>query len=186
MGKMLRYENEINKNFNKTRKNILNMYGSEALQFFDPLKRALKINFESFYTNCNCFLMVLNHCHEYKQVSWSIKNAKNEANNWIKAEIVSCDGRYMTYKSSTVKQRVKSLPETIIIIGDQLKPQENIPDYLKIYEESNLFILVLITLLISGLDYSMSPFRFCSSNWLNYDGLASIKNKSCEKTYYFK
>ena len=63
MGKMLRYENEINKNFNKTRKNILNMYGSEALQFFDPLKRALKINFESFYTNCNCFLMVLNHCH---------------------------------------------------------------------------------------------------------------------------
>ena len=92
----------------------------------------------------------------------------------------------MTYKSSTVKQRVKSLLETIIIIGDQLKPQENIPDYLKIYEESNLFILVLITLLISGLDYSMSPFRFCSSNWLNYDGLASIKNKSCEKTYYFK
>ena len=92
----------------------------------------------------------------------------------------------MTYKSSTVKQRVKSLLETIIIIGDQLKPQENIPDYLKIYEESNLFMLVLVTLLISGLDYSMSPFRFCSSNWLNYDGLASIKNKSCEKTYYFK
>ena len=32
-GNMLRYENQLKKNFDKTRTNILNMYGSEALQF---------------------------------------------------------------------------------------------------------------------------------------------------------
>ena len=36
-GKVLWYENQINKNFNKTRGNTLNMYGSEALQLFEPL-----------------------------------------------------------------------------------------------------------------------------------------------------
>ena len=39
-GKVLWYENQINKSFNKTRGNILYMYGSEALQIFKPLKRA--------------------------------------------------------------------------------------------------------------------------------------------------
>ena len=43
--KVLWYENQINKNFNKTRDDILNMYGSEGLQFFESLKRALKINY---------------------------------------------------------------------------------------------------------------------------------------------
>ena len=52
--KVLWYENQINKNFNKTRDDILNMYGSEGLQFFEPLKRALKINYESSCTNRNC------------------------------------------------------------------------------------------------------------------------------------
>ena len=45
-GKVLWYENQINKNFNKTRGDILNMYGSDALHLFEPLKRALKINYE--------------------------------------------------------------------------------------------------------------------------------------------
>ena len=53
-GKLLWYENQINKNFNKTRSDILNMYGIEALQFFEPLKIALKINYEPSYTNSNC------------------------------------------------------------------------------------------------------------------------------------
>ena len=43
-GKILWYENQINKNFNKTRGDILNMYGSEALQFLELLKKALKTN----------------------------------------------------------------------------------------------------------------------------------------------
>ena len=60
--KVLWYENQINKNFNKTRGDILNMYGSEALQFFEPLKRALKINYESSCTDSNCVLVILNHC----------------------------------------------------------------------------------------------------------------------------
>ena len=38
-GKVLWYENQINKNFNKTRGDFLNMYGGEALQFFEPLKK---------------------------------------------------------------------------------------------------------------------------------------------------
>ena len=38
-GKILWYENQINKNFNKARSDILNMYGSEVLQFFEPLNK---------------------------------------------------------------------------------------------------------------------------------------------------
>ena len=52
-GKVLWYENQINKNFNKTKSGILNMYSSEALHFFEPLKRALKINYESSCTSSN-------------------------------------------------------------------------------------------------------------------------------------
>ena len=33
-GKMLWYESQLKKNFDKTRTNKLNMYGSEALQVF--------------------------------------------------------------------------------------------------------------------------------------------------------
>ena len=36
-GKVVWYENQINKNFNKTKSDILNVYGSETLQFFEPL-----------------------------------------------------------------------------------------------------------------------------------------------------
>ena len=56
----------------------------------------------------------------------------------------------MTCKSGTVTRRVKRLPEIIIIIsGDKLKYQENIPEYLTINQESNLFMLELVTLFIS-------------------------------------
>ena len=56
----------------------------------------------------------------------------------------------MTCKSGTVTRRVKRLPEIIVIIsGDKLKYQENIPEYLTINQESNLFMLVLVTLFIS-------------------------------------
>ena len=57
-------------------------------------------------------------------------------------------------------RRVKNLAETIIISGDQLKSQGNLPEYLTINEESNLFILVLVTLFKSGLDYFISLFCF--------------------------
>ena len=66
----------------------------------------------------------------------------------------------MTCKSGTVTRRVKSLREIIIISGDQLKSQENIPEYLTINQESNLFMLVLVTLIISGLDHFIPPFPF--------------------------
>ena len=127
------YENQINKDFSKTRGDILNIYGSEAIQFFEPLKRALKINYESSCTNSNCVPRgpkPLSRIH----VSRSIKNSENETNNSIKAEVVSYDARCMTCKSGTVTQRVKSLPEIIVISGDQLKSQENIPEYLTIKE----------------------------------------------------
>ena len=156
------------------------MYSSEALHFFEPLKRALKINYESSCTSSNwvaCDPKPLSRI----QVSRSIKNFKNETNNSIKAEAVFYNGHCMTCKSVTVTQRVKSLPEIIVISGYQLKSQENIPEYLTINEESNLFILVLVTLFISGFDHFISFFRFCSSNWLYYDGLAPIKTKMVKK-----
>ena len=90
---MLWYENQINKNFNKTRGDILNMYGSEALQIFEPLNRALKINYESSCTTSNCVPRDPKTLSRI-QVSQSIKNSENETNNSIKAEVVSYDGRY--------------------------------------------------------------------------------------------
>ena len=115
------------------------------------------------------------------QVSRSIKNSENETNDSIKAELVSYDGRCMTCKSGRVTRRVKSLPEIIVIIvisGDLLK--SNIKK-ITIKEESNLFMLVLVTFFISGLDHFISLFRFCSSTWLHYDGLASIKTKMVKR-----
>ena len=115
------------------------------------------------------------------QVSRSIKNSENETNDSIKAEVVSYDGRCMTCKSGRVTRRVKSLPEIIVIIvisGDLLK--SNIKT-ITIKEESNLFMLVLVTFFISGLDHFISLFRFCSSTWLHYDGLASIKTKMVKR-----
>ena len=104
------------------------------------------------------------------QVSRSIKNS-------IKAEVFSYDGRCVTCKSGSVTRMVKSLPKIIIISGDQLKSPENIPEYIIINEESDLFILVLVTLFISEMDHFISLFRFFSSTWLYDDGLASIKTK---------
>ena len=43
-GKVLWCENQVKKIFNQTRGDILNVYDSQVLQFFEPLKRALKIN----------------------------------------------------------------------------------------------------------------------------------------------
>ena len=86
----------------------------------------------------------------------------------------------MTCKSGAVTRRVKSLPEIIVISGDQLKSHENIPEYLTTNEESSLFILVLVTLFTSELDH-FSNFRFCSSAWPHYDGLASIKTEMMKR-----
>ena len=69
------------------------------------------------------------------QVSRSIKNS-------FKAEVFSYHGRCVTCKSGSVTRMVKSLPKIIIISGDQLKSQENIPEYIIINEESDLFMLV--------------------------------------------
>ena len=177
-GKVLSHENQINKNYNKTRGDILDMYGSEALQFFEPLKRALKINYESSCRNSNCVprdpkpLLRIHFRNQSKAL-------KMEQTTQLKLKY---DGRCMICRSSTVTRRVKSLPEIIIIIsGDQLKSQENIPEYLTINEEPNLLMLVLVTLFISGLDNFLSIFRFCCSTWLYYDGLASIKSKMVKR-----
>ena len=89
------------------------------------------------------------------QVSRSIKNSKNETNNSIKAEVVSYDRLCMTCKSGTVTQKIERLPEIIVISGDQLKSQENIPEYFTINRES--------------------------STWLHYNGLASIKTKMVKR-----
>ena len=82
------------------------------------------------------------------QVSRSIKNSKNKTSNSIKADVVSYDGRCMTCKSGTLTRRVKRLSEIIIISGDQLKSQENIPEYLTINEESNLFVHACVSYLV--------------------------------------
>ena len=135
-------------------------------------------HYESSCTNSNCVPRDPKPLSRM-QVSRSIQNSKNEINNSINAEVVSYDGRCMTCKSGKVT--LKSLREIIIISGDQLKSQKNIPEYLTINKESNLFMLVLFTLFISVLDHFISLFRFCSSTWLYYDGLASIKTKMVKR-----
>ena len=50
-GKLLWYESQLKKNFDKTRTNILNMYGSEALQFFEPLGKVNKVSYDSPCSN---------------------------------------------------------------------------------------------------------------------------------------
>ena len=71
------------------------------------------------------------------------------------------------YDNGLRHERIKSLPKIIFISGDQLKSQENIPEYLTINEESHLFMHVLVFFFISGLDHFISLFRFCSSSWLH-------------------
>ena len=53
-GKMLWYEIQLKKNFDKTRINILNIYGKEALQFFEPFGNVNKVSFESSCNNPLC------------------------------------------------------------------------------------------------------------------------------------
>ena len=92
------------------------MYGSEALQFFEPLKRALKLNYKSSYINSNRVPRDPKPLSRI-QASRSIRNSENETNNSIKAEVVSYDGRCKICKSGTVTRRVKILPEIIIMIN---------------------------------------------------------------------
>ena len=54
-GQMLWYESQLKKTFDNTRTNILNMNGSEALQFFEPLGKIYKVSYNS---SCNNFLCV--------------------------------------------------------------------------------------------------------------------------------
>ena len=53
-GKMLWYESQLKKSFDKTRTNKLNMYGSEALHFFDPLGEVKKVSCDSSCNNPLC------------------------------------------------------------------------------------------------------------------------------------
>ena len=117
------------------------------------------------------------------QVSRSIKNSENETSNSIKAKVVSYDWRCMTCKSGIVIRRVKSLTEVIVISGDLLKSntKKTYQNILQLMKKSNLFMLVLVTLFIRGLDHFISLFCFCSSTWLHYDGLASIKTKMVKR-----
>ena len=65
----------------------------------------------------------------------------------------------MICKSGRVTQRVKSLPELIVISDHQLKSNITKAEYLTISEESNLFMFVLVTFFISALDHFMSLFH---------------------------
>lgn len=81
----------------------------------------------------------------------------------MKAEGVPYGERCISCKLCTVTQSVKSRLEIIVIGGDQLKSQQNIPEYLAINEKSNFFILVLVSLFINVLGYSVALSLFHSS-----------------------
>ena len=81
----------------------------------------------------------------------------------MKADVVPYGGRCISCKSCTVTQSVKRRLEIIIIGGDQLKSQQNIPEYLAINEKSNFFILVLVSLFINVLGHFVVVSVFHSS-----------------------
>ena len=62
-----------------------------------------------------------------------------------------------------VTRKVKDLPIIISISADQFKEKESIPEELIINDESNLYMLVLVTMLLKSLDHFISIFRFSSS-----------------------
>ena len=70
------------------------------------------------------------------------------------------------------------MPLIISISGDQFEEKENIPEEFIFNDESNLYMFVLVTVfLIKSLDHFISIFRFNSSPWFFYDGLASRQTK---------
>ena len=78
----------------------------------------------------------------------------------IKSKIkISCYKEvYFTCNSAAVARNVKELPLIISISGDQFKEKENIPEELIINCESNLYMLVLVTMFLKSLDNFISVF----------------------------
>ena len=83
-----------------------------------------------------------------------------------------------------VTRKVKDMPLIISTSGDQFKEKENIPEELIINDESNLHMLVLVTMFLKSLHHSISIFRFSSSPWFLYHDLASRKTKIIKRPTY--
>ena len=142
-GKMLWYESQLKKNFDKTRTNILNMYGSEALQFFEPFGNVNKVSYDS---SCNNPLCVPRNPKLSSLVKLTDIIGDNKGIRRAKIKISSYKEVCFTCNLGEVTRKVKDLPLIISISGDQFKEKENIPGQLIINGESNLNMLVLVTI----------------------------------------
>ena len=148
------------KNFDKTRTNILNICGSEALQFFEPLGKVNKVGYDSSCNNPPC---VPRNRKLTSLVKLTDITGDNKGIRRGKIKISSYKEVCFTCNLGEVTRKVKDFPLIISISGDQFKEKENIPEELIINDESNLYMLVLVTMFLKSLDHFISIFRFNSS-----------------------
>ena len=136
------------------------MYGSEALQFFEPFGNVNKVSYDSSCNNPLCIarnpkLSSLLKLIDITGDNKGIRRAKIK----ISPNMEVCFTCYL----GEVTRKVKDLPIIISISADQFKEKESIPEELIINDESNLYMLVLVTMLLKSLDHFISIFRFSSS-----------------------
>ena len=157
------------------------MHGSEALQFFELFGNVNKVSYNSSFNNPLC---VPRNPKLSSLVKLADITGDNKGIRTAKIKISSYKEVCFACNLGEVTRKVKDLPLIISISGDQFKEKENIPEELIINDESNLYMLVLVTMFLESLDHSISIFRFSSSPWFLYDDLASRKTKIIKRPTY--
>ena len=104
----------------------------------------------------------------------------NEGIRRAEIKILSYKEVCFTFNLGEVTRKVKDLPLIISISGDQFKEKGNIPEELISNDQSNLYLLVLVTMFLKSLYHFISIFRFSSSPFL-YESLASRKTKTIKR-----
>ena len=119
------------------------MYDSEPLKFFEPLGKVNKVSYDS---SCNNPLCVPRNPKLSSLVKLTDIIGDNKGIRRAKIKISSYKEVCFTCNLGEVTRKVKDLPLIISISGDQFKEKENIPGQLIINGESNLNMLVLVTI----------------------------------------
>ena len=115
------------------------MYGSEALQFFEPFGNVNKVSYDSSCNNPPC---VPRNPKLSSLVKLTDIIGDNKGIRRAKIKISSYKEVCFTCNLGEVTRKVKDLPLIISISGDQFKEKENIPEELIINDKSNLYMLV--------------------------------------------
>ena len=150
------------------------MYVSEALQVLDPLGKVNKVSYDS---PCNNPLCVSRNPKLSSLEKLTDIGGDNKGIRKAKIKISSYKEVCFTCNLEEVTIKVKDLPLNISISDDPFKGKENILEELIINDESNLYMLVLITVFLKSLDHFISIFQFNSSPWFLSNNLTSRKTK---------